>query len=246
MALVTSDSALSGEADSDGALLGHFATYRLSHAFWSLAAGERARLAAKWLGNVAADSDSAVCYLTQGMQPETDLMVWSTTAASEPNQPGEFFRRRARAESPFRAFVEPVHILWGLTRPSEYNRAARSGQQIDPFASERAPYLIAYPFTKTADWYLLGRDTRQGMMNEHIRVGKQYREITQLLLYSFGVQDQEFVVVYETADLALFSRLVYELRDTEARRYTRADTPLHAGVRVDAGEWCNIVGESDG
>ncbi len=30
-------------------------------------------------------------------------------------------------------------------------------------------------------------------MNEHIRNGKQYREVTQLLLYSFGLQDQEFV-----------------------------------------------------
>ncbi len=41
-----------------------------------------------------------------------------------------------------------------------------------------------YPFVKTDDWYLMSRDARQGMMNEHIRIGKQYREISQLLLYS--------------------------------------------------------------
>jgi chlorite dismutase len=123
-----------------------------------------------------------------------------------------------------------------MTRPSEYSRA-RSAQEIDPFAPERSPYLVMYPFTKTADWYLLGRETRQGMMNEHIRIGKQFREIKQLLLYSFGLQDQEFVVVYETDDLALFSRLVYDLRDTEARRYTKADTPLHTGVQVTPERW---------
>ena len=34
-------------------------------------------------------------------------------------------------------------------------------------------------------------------------------------------------MVYETADLVQFSDLVYELRDSEARRYTERDTPLY-------------------
>jgi chlorite dismutase len=68
------------------------------------------------------------------------------------------------------------------------------------------------------------------MMNEHIRVGKQYPEITQLLLYSFGLQDQEFVVVYETDDLVQFSDLVNELRSSDARRYTERDTPLYTAT----------------
>ena len=79
-------------------------------------------------------------------------------------------------------------------------------------------------------------------MNEHIRIGKQYRDITQLLLYSFGLQDQEFVVVYETDDLSLFSSLVYDLSDTEARRYTRRDTPLHTGIRLDLDAWLETLG----
>ena len=53
------------------------------------------------------------------------------------------------------------------------------------------------------------------MMNEHIKIGKQYESIKQLLLYSFCLQDQEFVVVYETDDLALFSQLVNDSRMTE-------------------------------
>ena len=76
----------------------------------------------------------------------------------------------------------------------------------------------------------MSRESRQGMMNEHIRIGKQYEEIKQLLLYSFGLQDQEFVVVYETDDLLRFSDLVNELRDTEARRYTLKDTPVYTAI----------------
>jgi chlorite dismutase len=74
------------------------------------------------------------------------------------------------------------------------------------------------------------------MMNEHIKIGKQYPEITQLLLYSFGLQDQEFIVVYETEDLGHFSDLVYELRDSEARRYTQRDAPLFTAVYHPAEE----------
>jgi chlorite dismutase len=125
--------------------------------------------------------------------------------------------------------IEPVDILWGFTRPSQYTKT-RSSQEIDPFSTARKPYLVMYPFVKTAEWYLMSREARQGMMNEHIRIGKLYPEISQLLLYSFGIQDQEFIVVYETGDLQQFGELVYELRDSEARRYTERDTPLYTAI----------------
>jgi chlorite dismutase len=67
-------------------------------------------------------------------------------------------------------------------------------------------------------------------MAGHIRVGTRYKDISQLLLYSFGIQDQEFVVVYETADLRRFLGLVQELRSAEGRIYTQRDSPLHTGV----------------
>jgi chlorite dismutase len=128
-----------------------------------------------------------------------------------------------------RTLAQPMTALWGYTRPSVYARGA-SDQEIDPFAAQRLPYLVLYPFVKTIGWYLLGKDTRQGMMNEHIRIGRQYPEIKQLLLYSFGVQDQEFVVVYETENLYRFSELVNELRGSDVREYTQRDTPVYTGI----------------
>ena len=139
------------------------------------------------------------------------------------------------ANNPYRQWIDLKDSLWGFTRPSQYSKA-RSKQEIDPFAETRKPYLIIYPFSKTTEWYLMSREARQGMMNEHIRIGKQYEDISQLLLYSFGLQNQEFVVVYETDDLARFSDLVNELRDTEARRFTLRDTPLHTAIYHPAEE----------
>lgn len=222
--------------------LGHFVTYRATPKLWTLDTSERRTRATAWLEGLGEAAQALQLYLVQGIESDADVLIWSTVTADDTCAASGFFAARAASENRHRDLFEPRHALWGMTRPSEYSRSAKSAQEIDPLAPERAPYLVMYPFTKTADWYLFDRETRQSMMNEHIRIGKQYREITQLLLYSFGLQDQEFVVVYETHDLELFSRLVYDLRATEARRYTKADTPLHTGVRVDAEKWVATLG----
>lgn len=232
-----SDTEAETKPDAEPVTLAHFATYRATPLLWALQRKERRERGLAWFERLAKTAQATSLYLVQGIESDADVLVWSSVPADDAAAPRAYFAARAAADNEHRDLFEPRHVLWGMTRPSQYSRAAKSAQEIDPFAAERAPYLVMYPFTKTADWYLLGPETRQGMMNEHIRIGKQYREITQLLLYSFGLQDQEFVVVYETHDLKLFSKLVYDLRDTEARRYTKADTPLHTGVLMTPREW---------
>lgn len=206
----------------------HFGIYRYTPAFWSLSAEERATVYADLVGGLRETATTHPYQLTP-IEADADVMLWTVVEVGDETAPGRFFEGLARATSPFRRYLEPRDSLWGFTRPSQYSRA-KSAQEVDPLRPERSPYLVIYPFTKSVDWYLLGAETRQGMMNEHIRIGKQYRAISQLLLYSVGLQDQEFVVVYETDDLILFSTLVKELRDTEARRFTKRDTPVHTGL----------------
>jgi chlorite dismutase len=182
-----------------------------------------------WVGQLAETAAAVHHFQTFPAESRTDILVWSAVRMEDAIDARTFFDAHARALRLFRRYVQAIDMLWGFTRPSQYSRA-RSRQEIDPFEPRSHPYLVMYPFTKTTEWYLTNRDTRQGMMNEHIRIGKQYRDITQLLVYSVGLQDQEFVVVYETPDLALFSKLVTDLRNTEARRYTKSDAPLHTAI----------------
>jgi chlorite dismutase len=207
----------------------HFSFFRFSQEYYQLSALERKELNNRWLSSLRSASDHLDVYQVYPSQSKADLLAWSALRTEEPGATQVFFRQFACATNPFRAVIEPVDILWGFTKPSQYTKT-RSSQEIDPFSATRKPYLVMYPFVKTAEWYLMSREARQGMMNEHIRIGKQYPEITQLLLYSFGIQDQEFIVVYETGDLQQFGELVYELRDSEARRYTERDTPLYTAV----------------
>jgi chlorite dismutase len=91
-------------------------------------------------------------------------------------------------------------------------------------------YLVVYPFIKSREWYLMSFDARQGMMNEHIKVGHEFPAIRINTAYSFGVDDQDFVVAFDTNSLTDFQDLVMRLRETEASRYTVRDTPMIVGV----------------
>lgn len=122
-----------------------------------------------------------------------------------------------------------AHSFVGLLRPSRYVKRPSSQEQA-LVTGDRAAYLIVYPFTKTHDWYQLSREARQEMMNEHIRIGHDFTQVRQLLAYSTGVDDQEFIVAYETDDLAAFQDLVTALRETEARRYTLRDEPILTAI----------------
>jgi chlorite dismutase len=216
-------------------VLNHFALLQFKDAYYFKSAGEKGQFQKGLLDGLRQSSQTFYLYQLYPAQAGVDMLIWSAVEADDPSTSANFLHQFACATNPFRSLVEFKEIYWGFTKPSQYTRT-RSNQEIDPFQGDRKKYLVIYPFVKTAEWYLMSREARQGMMNEHIRIGKQYPHILQLLLYSFGIQDQEFLVVYEMDDLSEFSDLVYELRDSEARRYTLRDSPLFTGVYHPADE----------
>ena len=209
--------------------INHFMFLKFNDAFWAAPAGQRSSFFEELSQELKADNGSTNFYQVSPLKAELDFMIWNAAPLASDRDESDFFDRLARGLHSRRRQLAPVTSLWGYTRPSVYARAP-SPQEMDPFAAQRQPYLVLYPFVKTIQWYLLGKDTRQGMMNEHIRVGHQYPEIKQLLLYSFGVQDQEFIVIYEMAALYRFSELVNELRGSDVRVYTERDTPVYSAV----------------
>jgi chlorite dismutase len=121
-----------------------------------------------------------------------------------------------------------TYTLLGLRRPSPYNPKGTLSEEENP---ERK-YLIVYPFTKTIGWHLLPKEERGRIMKDHVAVGRTFNEsISQLLLYSYGIDDHEFIVSYQTDSLLDFQTLVMELRGTEGRGHTLRDTPIFTCTR---------------
>jgi chlorite dismutase len=94
------------------------------------------------------------------------------------------------------------------------------------------PYLFLYPMVKQRRWYGLAPEERGRIMKSHIEVGRRYPEITINTTYSFGLDDQEFVVGFEGDDPGMFLDLVNELRPTESSEYTELETPIFTCVAM--------------
>ena len=105
-----------------------------------------------------------------------------------------------------------------------------------------ARYLFVYPFIKTRAWYMLPKAERQTMMDEHVRVGRKYPSIRLNTTYSYGLDDQEFIVAFEGDQASEFLDLVMELRESKASSYTLRDTPTFTCVQMSLWDMLDTLG----
>ena len=183
------------------------------------------------------DGVRTITYSSVGLEPGVDVLLWRLAPSVDALESAAAALLRAGLGR----WLSVDHSLIGRIGPSQYVRKPTEQEQA-VFAGERSRYLIVYPFTKSTDWYLLSKEARQGVMNEHMRVGHGYPTVRQALAYSFGLDSQDFVVAYETDDLVAFGDLVRELRGTESRRSTVSDTPILLGVHRPIEEIVSLLG----
>jgi chlorite dismutase len=214
-----------------------FLFYRLDPAWRLLPDEEKQCRTTEFAEAVDANEGIATyAYNTTGLKAGTDLLLWR----HGPDLAELQLAASQLHRTTLGRYLEIASSYIGLVRLSIYTRR-QTAQEQAVFLQERGKYLIVYPFTKTTDWYLLSKATRQGMMNEHIKVGHEYAHIRQILVHSTGLDDQEFMVAYEAEDLAEFQTLVLDLRSTDGRAYTASDTPIYTCVHRPLREALEIL-----
>jgi chlorite dismutase len=206
-----------------------FAFYRFAPTWRSLDAGARTR-ALDELADVLATPVAPwqQCYSLVGLRPDVDFGVWLKT--EEGTGPLQEFERRVRATE-CGDHLELAHNFISMTKPSPYARKETDAEREKLRAyPDGAPYVFVYPMVKTRAWYALTQEERGRMMREHVAVGHKYPKIRINTSYSYGLDDQEFVVAFEGDDPAEFLDLVQDLRYTQASSYTLRDTPMFTCV----------------
>jgi len=180
------------------------------------------------------------CFSLYGLRTDCDFMLWQATYAIDDLQ-GVSSRIRRSSIGPF---LLETRAFLSMTKRSVYvGKNARGAH--DPrlvITPDDKKYLFVYPFVKTRAWYALPLAERKRMMNEHIRLGLTYPSVTLNTTYSFGLDDQEFVVAFETDNVSDFLDLVQELRETEASQYTLRDTPMFTCVAQPLKELLEAIG----
>ena len=80
------------------------------------------------------------------------------------------------------------------------------------------------------------------MMAQHFKIGHKYPSVKIHTGYSFGLDDQEFVLAFEADQPADFLELVMELRSSEASRYTALESPIFTCVNMNIEDILNLLG----
>ena len=163
-------------------------------------------------------------YSTIGLRTNVDFMIWRIGYELDPIQ--EMTSRLNHTQ--MAKYLAPAQSFLSMTKRSMYIDKDNPDHVEDRLhiVPGKSDYLFVYPFVKTREWYSRSGDQRQEMMDEHIRIGTKYRSVKLHTTYSFGLDDQEFVVAFETDNPADFLDLVQELRETKASSYTLRDTPM--------------------
>jgi len=166
-------------------------------------------------------------YSTLGLRDDADFLFWFAAKSVEEIQDviSKIYL------TVFGKYIMPSQAYLSSTRPSTY---ARKGKTIS-FVSgnESKKYVVVYPFIKTREWYLLPREQRQKMMDEHIDVSQKYPGVILNTTYSFGIDDQDFMLAFETDVLQDFQNLIMDLRLTQVSGYVQQDTPMIVCVKKD-------------
>lgn len=180
-------------------------------------------------------------YSTVGLRPETDFMLWRIADSLDLLQ--EMSRQLNRTA--LGAYLTTPYSFVAMTKRSIYvDKHVHPGQEGRRAAIVPGEYryLFVYPFVKTRDWFLLPIERRQEMMDVHIKVGHQFPSVKLNTTYSFGLDDQEFVVAFESDKPADFVDLVMALRETEGSRFTLRDTPIITCIRKPIHETLDDLG----
>ena len=180
--------------------------------------------------NEFSDSVSMSSYSMVGTRGDADFLLWKVSEELE-------------AINELMARVNHTGLAPYLTMPYSYLAMTRRSPYIDDHKHEGQEetssatmriigrkYLFIYPFVKTHEWYQLPKGERQALMNEHFVIGHNYPDVKISTAYSFGLDDQEFVLGFETDNPSNFLDLVMELRESKVRPYTLIDTPIFSCI----------------
>jgi chlorite dismutase len=211
----------------------NYAFFKVDLAFRRLPAEEKSAARSELQAIVERWSDSEDLilrtYSLVGLRADCDFMFWRIS-----HDPASFRAMQAEMNaSVLGGYLTTVHSFLSLQKRSQYvNRIEGSGHGVELLPGQGA-YLFVYPFVKTRAWYALSPHARQGMMDEHIHASSPFKGIRLNTSYSFGIDDQEFVVAFDSDYPQEFVDLVGRLRHTEASLYTQRDTPMFTCAKAD-------------
>ncbi|MEO8458012.1 MAG: chlorite dismutase family protein [Chloroflexota bacterium] len=186
----------------------------------------------RWAGKLQVRS-----YTSSGTRGDADFLLWQIGESLDDVQ--GFHTDLMR--TPMGPHLSMPYSYLAMTRRSQYVSPEEGSSRLHLHPAD-SKYFFVYPFVKTRAWYQFSLEERQSMMNDHIRVGRKYPSVKLNTTYSFGLDDQEFVVSFETDEPGDFLDLVMELREAKSSLYTLRDTPTFTCISMSLKDTLDAIG----
>ena len=198
---------------------------------------EAARVLHRWNN----DDMRILTYSNMGLSAEAEFMVWRICYSLDclSSAHTDFMKTK------FGAYVQNTHSYLGMTKRSQY----LIGKEHDHHHALRdyikpggTRYLIVYPFTKTREWYLRAFEDRQRIVGEQIKALGEFPRVRMNSVYSYGLDDNEFVIALECDFPEDLVEMGMRLREVENSVFVLKDTPRFTSIKVTPEEMLDRIG----
>ncbi len=203
--------------------------YKLYGSFWRLPSQEKESinsLVVSYIDENIKNGNLINVKYYKSLRYDSDIIFWAST-----NEPLNIARLKENLNGIIGDYGYPQYSMLSLYEESPY---IKEGQKLeDTLKTEPKKYFVAYPMSKDREWYLLNYEERRKIMSGHIgaaRSDKEGHDILSYTTYSFGLGDQEFVVLYETDSLSAWSHVTEHLREVLARKWIIKEEPIFVGI----------------
>jgi chlorite dismutase len=179
-------------------------------------------------------------YYTVGLTENSDflLRIKSDSMATIQN----FLSNTCR--SGFGHYLDRIESFIGVTAPpTSIKKLFEKFPARDTFdaVEETDSYAVILPLTKSLDWWLLPDSEKAEMLTEYFKLMEKFSDkIHQRIYYSVGLDDQDFILYLESADLESINELMTSLWFLKDSRFTnRIGSPTMLGTVMGVGEILN-------
>lgn len=200
---------------------------RLMRGFWSLASRESIA------EDLSADlrefsKETLIMNLYIPLRADIDIITWISS-----DTPKQIARFRWILRSRFGRYLREALSFFAVYRHSQYFPPHQDLREYLMKASKDPyEYLVAYPMKKSPEWYLLSFEERKRIMAEHAALARSLssdKKIRSYTAYSYGIDNNEFLVIYEVDDLMTWNMIVEKLREAEHRKWVTREEPILIG-----------------
>jgi chlorite dismutase len=178
-------------------------------------------------------------YSNMGLSADAEFMVWRICYSLDclSSAHTDFMKTK------FGGYVQNTHSFLGMTKRSQYLIGNEQDHHLHDYIKPGGTrYLTVYPFTKTREWYLRAFEDRQRIVAEQIKALGEFPRVRMNSVYSYGLDDNEFVIALESDHPEDIVDMGMRLREVENSVFVLKDTPRFTCIKVPPEEMLDRIG----